>query len=318
MNAKATPTTSPPPSKKLFFKLNRELPARHLFDRLHRKITRRCRRPQRSSIWVFHRVHPSARDPEANPFRLMIHPEALRQLILEQRERAEFMFVDELIRRHGTDHPEHLIALSFDDGYLDNHRYLFPLIQELQVPVTIFLNSDWLNGQQWRLCDMLHECCNKGTLAKEELVTAAWRLHHLSPKEALACARTLWHRTLPDHPSESDERRGMSASEVQEMAKSPFVRFEAHGHQHLSFSQFSEKDIMEDVQTNCREIHRLTGRQPKGLAYPYGRPSDVHPRSAELLDALGISWAVLANNGENTSYTNPHYIDRHDPSALLS
>jgi peptidoglycan/xylan/chitin deacetylase (PgdA/CDA1 family) len=41
--------------------------------------------------------------------------------------------------RQGQDIPENWVCITFDDGYVDNYRYAFPVLKRLGVPAAIFL-----------------------------------------------------------------------------------------------------------------------------------------------------------------------------------
>ena len=58
----------------------------------------------------------------------------------------------------GTELPPNPVILTFDDGYLDNYRYAFPILEKYRMKATIFLISDyvgtypnyltWLNAEE--------------------------------------------------------------------------------------------------------------------------------------------------------------------------
>lgn len=294
--------------------LEREFPPSSFGDRLLRAIGRRRSPPQPSSVWVYHRVHPSAKDD--NPFDLKVAPDELWDQWNKLKKQKKVVFVDELIDEHGVNHPSSVVALTFDDGYEDNFHHLFPIIRDLDLPVSIFLNTDWLDGFGWRLCDMLNYCVEHGSLNRSELLMTAWRLHHLKPTESWGLAQRLWCEGLPKSPPSGLEDKGMASLQVQEMANSGLVRFEAHGHEHLCYSQVSDADIVLDLEENIKIIEQLTGRRPKGMAYPFGRMEDVQPACLSILENMNLKWGFLASNGHQTPHTRLSLLDRRSPPVL--
>lgn len=46
---------------------------------------------------------------------------------------------------NGTELPSKPVIITFDDGYVDNFRYAFPILQKYNLKATIFLISDYVN-----------------------------------------------------------------------------------------------------------------------------------------------------------------------------
>ncbi|GAB4366761.1 MAG: hypothetical protein Kow0060_24310 [Methylohalobius crimeensis] len=40
--------------------------------------------------------------------------------------------------------PERAVAITFDDGHEDNHAFAFPILQEMNIPATVFLSTGYL------------------------------------------------------------------------------------------------------------------------------------------------------------------------------
>jgi peptidoglycan/xylan/chitin deacetylase (PgdA/CDA1 family) len=102
------------------------------------------RREQRSLICVYHSVQP--RCPASIPtaeFRL--HMEALRK-------RCKTVPLEELLRR--SDHGESgMAAVTFDDGFRNCYEEVFPVLQELSIPFTVFVTSGFIEAGSWDFSD---------------------------------------------------------------------------------------------------------------------------------------------------------------------
>lgn len=84
--------------------------------------------------------------------------EQLLQYLVEKGTR--FCFVSELDQYRGQ---KNVVALSFDDGFLDNYQYAYPLIKKYKAKATIYLATqiegiDKLNAQQ------IHEMSDSGVV----------------------------------------------------------------------------------------------------------------------------------------------------------
>ena len=69
--------------------------------------------------------------------------------------------LSQLIRemKEGRAIPSGTVCITFDDGYLDNFRYAFPILKKMGFPATIFMISsnvektDWLTKEDLRVLD---------------------------------------------------------------------------------------------------------------------------------------------------------------------
>ena len=286
-------------------------------ERLRRALLRRCCAQDETKLWVYHRVHPSA--SEDNLFGLKVSPEQFEAQLKNALSKAVPVFADQLMDSGwpGRKGPPRVV-FTFDDGYADNYTYAFPLLKKYRVPCTIFLNSDWVGHSMRRLCDRLLRCVQMGTLNSQSVVETAWRIHHLNSGELQDLLVTRWK--YPLHEEEQGFVHGdcsLTVEQIQEMHQSGWVRFEGHGHAHLSYGHLGLKDIEQDLRLNRQLIEQWTGRSPQGLAYPFGQVGDCRPEFEELLADGKFRWAMLASGQGNSPYTNPYSIDRCAPLSSV-
>ena len=76
-----------------------------------------------------------------------------RKMQILKRFNYEFMHCDELYSyiRSGAPRSSPAIVLTFDDGYLDNWVYVYPILKELGIKATIYVNPDFVDpGKELR------------------------------------------------------------------------------------------------------------------------------------------------------------------------
>lgn len=107
----------------------------------------RALRQRRSIILCYHGVAP--RRVTTDPDFLRVPPERFRAQVETLREAGfDFVTVRELARRaRGGIPPVGLVALSFDDGWDDNHAVVLPTLRELGLPATVYVATG-LIGQR--------------------------------------------------------------------------------------------------------------------------------------------------------------------------
>jgi peptidoglycan/xylan/chitin deacetylase (PgdA/CDA1 family) len=73
------------------------------------------------------------------------------------------------------------------------------------------------------------------------------------------------------------------------------IAVESHGHAHIDLEQADPLTVAEDLQMSVAQLREILGRQPRYLAYPYGRQSPATWASAAQ---AGFSHAFLVDEVE--------------------
>jgi peptidoglycan/xylan/chitin deacetylase (PgdA/CDA1 family) len=135
-----------------------------------------------------------------------------RQLRWLARRRYRVVALSELLTT--DDVPRKTVALTFDDGYVDNLTLAFPLLERLGLPATVFAVSDRQENNWDR----------QGPLRGRPLLTPD-RLRELAPLVAVG-AHTCSHRSL-EHLSaqELEDEVAGCRRELQDALKAPIALF---------------------------------------------------------------------------------------------
>jgi peptidoglycan/xylan/chitin deacetylase (PgdA/CDA1 family) len=143
--------------------------------------------PMRDSIikipvFIYHSVAPE-KDPNwykssylTYEFKYFV--DLIRYLV---KEKYEFLFLDEYLKAKSDDESQKkkLICLTFDDGYLDNYVYVFPVLKKYKVKATIFVSPDFVEQREtihttleevWSGSASEHELNSSGFLSWAEMI----------------------------------------------------------------------------------------------------------------------------------------------------
>jgi hypothetical protein len=76
-------------------------------------------------------------------FELTFFEDIIKYLV---RNRYRFVLLDEYFtnRNHFNKNIDKLICLTFDDGYLDNYVFVYPILKKYEAKATIFINPDYV------------------------------------------------------------------------------------------------------------------------------------------------------------------------------
>ena len=101
--------------------------------------------PERAVILRYHSV--SEFSPESDAYRspsIAVRPDTfarqMRFVAANYRVVSLTTLVEHLVRHERF--PERAVAITFDDGYQDNHRHALPVLRELGLPATVYVTTD--------------------------------------------------------------------------------------------------------------------------------------------------------------------------------
>lgn len=163
-----------------------------------------------------------------------VRPERFReQLVGLRRQGFQFWPLSRLLdwREHNQSLPERVIVLTFDDGHQTLFTEGFPILQELQVPVALFVNTAYLD--------------TPGPFPFD-----AWGLayHDQAPPETY---------------------RALSTDQCRELQASGLVEIGAHTHTHADHRGHPD-DFLADAEQSIQWVRDRLGVQRVSFAFPFG------------------------------------------------
>ena len=249
-------------------------------------------------ILMYHRV---AVPPAADPWRLCVAPERFDAQLQALRRFADIVPLSQMpqaMRRRGEGRPA--IAITFDDGYLDNLTAAKPILERYGAPATVFLATGCIergNRYWWdRLSDVVHgprrlpgelllegsrgpfawrdEGTNRqgaaGSVARGPLLDALWHwLVGLPDDERDRCLAALQQWAGCPEPLDSTARP-MAPQQVAELVAGGLVRAGAHTANHVHLPLLDREQGLAEIVQSRRECGRLAGTEPDCFAFPFG------------------------------------------------
>lgn len=273
------------------------------------------------SVLTFHRVRPSE-GAQFQPNReLGITPEYFEAVVrLLLASDMEIVTLDEAKKRiEGAGPARRFACLTFDDGYMDNYQYAYPVCRHLGVPMTVYVTSGFVDRAVPPWWDVLEL-----VLSERQQVRFSWQ----GDEQVLACgtvsekegAFARLHGILRPLRSgdqcrmldelcqggSRDYQAAASAnimtwSQVGEMAQSGVVTIGAHTVTHPRLSSLDYDAARREIGAACERIGSQINRGVRHVAYPFGRPDDISSREVELCDSLGLDTAVTTTHGNLTT-----------------
>jgi peptidoglycan/xylan/chitin deacetylase (PgdA/CDA1 family) len=309
---------------------------------LLRRFRRRWPHP-RPAILMYHRV---AAAPAADPWGLAVHPARFQSQLDMLAAKRTPLPLSELVRRLQLGSlPADAVAITFDDGYVDNLQQAAPRLAAAHAPATVFLAAGavgqrrefwWdevargilerphaldaavvVDGRPCRLAfaaiTAADRTAGNGWRAWQEPRTARQRaylqlwavLRDTSPAARDAALTQFRELTAITAPQPAD--LPMTPDEVGRLTREYGIELGGHTLTHPVLPQLAPPEKRREILDGKRRCEELTGAPIDGFAYPHGAVDD--DCKAAVRDS-GFRWACGTTHGFVTSSCDPYALPR--------
>lgn len=252
---------------------------------------------RRAVVLLYHRVARAAHDH----WKLSVSPQHFEEQ-LQVLQHYNVMPLPELAQHWGNNKlPRKSVAISFDDGYIDNYTTARPLLEKYNLPATFFITNGSIgtgNEFWWdELEQMFVTDPDKHLQAWEQLLP----MRHQQQQAFLAELRTahgIEKKPRPDYTC-------MSRDQLKEMAATPLFTLGAHTVTHVALAHQPAAVQEQEMVNNSMWLQELTGKAPALLAYPYGNYNEA---TVNIASQLGFYAAFT---------TDPQPISKHSARYRL-
>ena len=292
-------------------------------------------------ILMFHRVIPFEDRPRIhNHESLEIAPEHLEQTILFFKKRNYiFLGIENLAAYLKSGQKRKFVVFTFDDGYLDNLQYAYPIFKKYGIPFTIYITSNFINGKAvmwWYLLEeallarnsldfqweenQYHFVCESKSQKEitfeevRKLITGS-----LNPSQHLRQLGQIFQAS-PDQLYEYTKQNCMTWQQIADLAKDPLVTIGAHTANHLPLKKLSEKELYHEIIESKIEIENQINHKVEHFAYPFGKKVEADEREYEYVRENKFVSAVTTNIGNifNEHLNHMHKLPRINVNALTT
>jgi peptidoglycan/xylan/chitin deacetylase (PgdA/CDA1 family) len=264
-------------------------------------------------ILLYHRVA----EPSEDPFELAVSPTHFAEQLDWLDRQAQPIALSQLdaVQRAGRP-PRRAVAISFDDGYLDNLTTAAPLLERHDLPATIFVTSGQLGSSREFWWDELARLLlGPLSLPSTLVLTLNGQQHRwqLDPRDADPADRCRWRYGQPSAP-DSRQRlfqefydllkpappptreaalellrdqagapaeahplaRALSPDELRQLAHAGLIEIGAHTVSHPPLDALLADAQRAEIGGSKAQLEALLDQPVQSFAYPHG----LHDRSA--------------------------------------
>lgn len=230
------------------------------------------------------------------------------------RQHYEIVSLDTLVDllRFGEPLNPRAVAITVDDAYEDFHRLALPILEKHGLPATLFVPTDFVDGQAWLWPDLLLWMIREtrrdwveveeigrvdlGTLAQRRLAwnTVADWLLELSQVDR---SNRLWELaarldvTAPKVPTA--DYRPMSWDQVRD-AVGRGIAIGSQACQHIPLARETPEVQLREARASRERLEARTGKSVRHFSYPHGRLEDFSDATVDAAIAAGYLSAAAA------------------------
>ncbi len=285
-------------------------------------------------VLVYHRVINPIHSKLNLQAGMYVRPDTFRMQIKYLAKNANVIPIDELalLLKENKKIPKKTIAITFDDGWLDNYTEAFPILKEFSQPATIFIPTSYISNSKlfWtdklsvlaqlfheqnalfeKVCeakeinDALEKLLNQEFDFDQELENSILVLKKYPLEKRLEIINTLI-AFLNFNPEMLIPPQYITWQNIFEMQKHN-ISFGSHGHMHYELGSIEAEKIKEDVNSSYKVLKEKFGDSySKVFCYPEGSKSDI---SQKALNELQIQ-AIASNSWEGYIKDSPAIIGR--------
>ena len=258
-------------------------------------------------ILMYHRFSPR---PGWRTTELATFEQHLRYL----QRHARIVSLDAAVDRFkasGTFDPTEVV-ITIDDAYADFHELALPVLERLQVPVTLYVPTDFVDGKEWLWPDKLlwlvrssdrgeigFRALDRLSLATLPQRRAAWNALADALLEMSTCDRNAAFVELqqalgvvaPEQPT--SDYRPMTWDQVRDAARRG-VTIGSQATAHVPMARETQQRQLELAAQSKQRLEAELGCTVRHFSYPHGRACDFDQHGIDAARAAGFDSSVAA------------------------
>lgn len=228
----------------------------------------------------------------------------------------------------GAPLPEGAVAVTFDDGFLNNFDQAWPVLERYGVPATIYIATGYIGTGRMIWTDRLEALMLRTTKSQLEFDGEVWSLatgkdRVMSLTGIKRRLKGVGHSQKEAHLDEIEAALGLTVGpdhalhafmtwdDVRQMAKSPLIDFGAHTVDHVSLARVPEPEMQQQIRNSVAKLEQELQAPCDLFSYPEGQAGDYNDAVIAFLKAEGFNHSPTAIDGINhIPGTDPFHLKR--------
>lgn len=234
-----------------------------------------------------------------------VEPEIFYQIMKWINERYDIVSIDDLFSSKKT---KRKAAVTFDDAYLSVMEEAIPILIDLKIPSTIYLNGCNLDNLMfWR--DKIRYIINNGLVSEFVKFIESTGNYKLSLNNEKFYRNTkapnvnskwldgqlniffskMKERSIPDFPK-------YCIHKTNQINQDPLVSYGNHTYHHYVLSSLTKEEQRTEIQKNHKILQKLNINISKIFSIPFGGMEHINHETFEILKDENYKGILFSNN----------------------
>ena len=202
------------------------------------------------------------------------------------------------------------VTFTFDDGYIDNLTYAYPIFKKYNAPFAIYVTTSFPERQGILWWYLLEDTIIKNKFVKfkignknivfdcttqkrqettfNKIVNLILSTKH---EEYLSVLKSIFESYKVDLYKKTDEL-ALRWKDIIELSKDPIVTIGAHTSNHYVLNTLTETKVIHEVIDSKKLIESKINIPVNHFAYPFGSKNEVNEREFKIVKECGFKTAV--------------------------
>ena len=262
------------------------------------------------AILNYHRITPDNNTGKPND-ELAVSAKRFKEQLIFLKKYYNFVSLNNLLNFKKKNKPS--ISLTFDDGYKDNLTNALPILNELNIPATIYIITKfyqndfivwWMELQDyiWNNSEEIKFTYNKRNYyfsIKNDLEKRKcfFKLRIMIKKLDKAAQVKFLETVTKNNVRKNFKDEFLTKDELKILSSHPLITIGAHSHNHLSLKNLNKDECIKEINQSKKILEELTNQKINHFSYPYGTKDDAGIREFHIVEELGFSSAVTTTVG---------------------
>lgn len=247
--------------------------------------------------------HDLGETKEFGPQKYSVSESHFERVIENYAESHEFVRLEEISKwlKGKRDLPDNAVAVTFDDGYLSTKRKALPILEEKNIPATVYVPSEHLDinySFDFKLVSLLTksesiEFSYKGKEYYFKLESFEDRvktyeqlrglMKNLSVKERETLLSKLGAQT-------ADSGSLMDVEDLKELDDHDLISIGAHSTDHRDLAEIEKSKARKSIINSKKELEEILDHEVSSFSFPFGSRNN---KLVEFVRSAGFSNSVV-------------------------